>query len=234
MRLQSNPCDSIDSRLRDDDTWKRRLDEAHITAARRGRVGRYEARAARSCDDGRGENAALQRICVTALPLAFALIACTDSDDRETVSSPTPSSPSTPTSSSSPTAPTSPFRSSSTPLSSALTRYRLDFDRLGPITVGMTREQAEQAGGVSLREGPSHGQRVQPVLRFRRRGCRASRHPRPKSAIITGSQPVGDSRRPWCRGATRDDILDAYGQERVDERVNRFQIREIAVAGTVR
>jgi hypothetical protein len=111
---------------------------------------------------------------------------------------------------------------------SALTRYRLDFDRLGPITVGMTREQAERAGGVPLNEDrPYPDGECSQFFAADGRGVEFLAI-RGRVATIEDGRPVVTVDGLGA-GATRDEVVHTYGEGRVDERVNRFQVREIAV-----
>jgi hypothetical protein len=156
--------------------------------------------------------------------LSAALVGCGDSDDDR----PTAASSST-HGGTEPTATTVPASAVTSSPSSALTRHRLDFDRLGPITLGMTHAEAERAAGVRLFEdrlspesdcvtwGPRDGSESVYFLAVDRR-----------LAIIEVGAPIVTVDGLGA-GATREDIVAVYGPERVRESTNRFQIHEITV-----
>jgi hypothetical protein len=109
-----------------------------------------------------------------------------------------------------------------------LASFRLAPDALGPIRVGMTIEEAEQAGGVIL-----HEDRLDPAS-----DC-ATWFPTDGSGVsflaiddrlatIDVGAPVATIEGVGV-GATTADIVAAYGADHVEERTNRFQIREVAV-----
>jgi hypothetical protein len=111
---------------------------------------------------------------------------------------------------------------------STLTSFRLAPDSLGPIRVGMTLAEAERAGGVAL-----HADRLDPES-----DC-ATWFPTDGAAIsflaIDDRLATIDVGAPVVTvegigaGATTADIVAAYGDAHVEERTNRFQVREVAV-----
>ena len=107
--------------------------------------------------------------------------------------------------------------------------YRLGFANLGPVKVGMTFDEAEVAAGVSLNEGEpisegcdtwSPGNQTVTFLAVNGR-----------LATITVGAPFmtvdGIS-----VGVTRDEIAAVYGDAQLQERTNRFAVREIVVTPT--
>lgn len=183
-----------------------------------------QAAPASTCVDGMCDAVAVRTRIFPLLAVLLAVaVACTDDD----APAPRTSAGATTTTTAPSTTGTSEVTASSTP-PSTLTSFRLALDALGPILVGMTLEEAEQAGGVAL-----HEDRLDPAS-----DC-ATWFPTDGSAIsflaIDGRLATIDVGAPVVTvegigaGATTADIVAVYGEDHVEERTNRFQVREVAV-----
>lgn len=160
------------------------------------------------------------------------LAACADGDDSTDGPAARQSLTSTTGSTITSTATSAPSTSATTKTTGRLVEYEVGFGHLGPIEVGMSLAEVEDAAGIEVRRsgdfpGPECAQWFpvsSPNVEFLALDDRL--------VSVTVGTPFATGAGVGV-GADRDAILGAYGADNVQERTNRFQVTEVLVTPPV-
>lgn len=157
-----------------------------------------------------------------ALAAAVAGFGCSDDEPSQAAEESTTTAGPTTTAARAPTSPAD---------SKPLTDHQLDLGSLGPVHVGMTLDEAQAATGVELREDQLNPD-IDCVTWFPNDDSTASFIAiGGRVAVITVREPFATSAGIGV-GASDQDVRDAYGVDRVEERTNRFGVKELIVTSS--